>query len=313
MTREGLVDSEMKKKAFAYIILAGILWGTSGLFVAALAPRGFTSMQMTAMRGCVSLICFLIYALIFDRSALRARPAELLLLAGSGLSLFGTAFCYYTSMQMTSVSTAVVLMYTAPIFVTVFSVIFMGERMTALKAVSIGMMVVGCCLVSGIVGGFAFDPLGILIGLASGICYSSYNILTKIEMKKGIKPTTATTYNFAVMAAVSLAICDPVDMVLGMTSFSSVALAIGIGVVTTVLPYLFYTLAMRELPAGTASSLGIVEPLAATLFGILLLSQVPDIFAFIGIALIVVAVFMLGKAEDGASRAKVKGENSGEK
>jgi inner membrane transporter RhtA len=110
------------------------------------------------------------------------------------------------------------------------------------------------------------------------------------------------------MAAVSLCICDPVDMVLGITSLSSVALAVGIGVATTVLPYLFYTLAMRELPAGTATSLGIVEPLAATLFGMLLLSQVPDIFAFIGIALIVVAVFMLGKAEGGEKNAEKTAE-----
>ena len=39
----------MKTKAFIFIIVAGILWGTSGIFVNYLAPYGFTSMQMTSM------------------------------------------------------------------------------------------------------------------------------------------------------------------------------------------------------------------------------------------------------------------------
>lgn len=294
----------MKKKAFIFIILAGILWGTSGLFVSALAPKGFSSLQMTATRGVVSLICFALYALIFNRRLFRIRLSELFLFMGSGLALFGTGFCYYTSMQMTSVSTAVVLMYTAPIFVTVFSVLFLGEKLTALKTVAIAMMIVGCCFVSGIIGGLKFDLWGILIGLLSGISYSAYNILTKIEMKRGCEPVSAAMYNFVFMSLISLSICQPADMVSNIDSVTTAALMIGIGVVTTVLPYLFYTLAMKDLPAGTASSLGIMEPLSATVFGMIFLSQLPDVFGFCGIALIVIAVFLLGRAEGGHKEKK---------
>ena len=296
--------SIMKKKAFIFIILAGIFWGTSGLFVSALAPKGFTSLQMTATRGVVSLICFAVYALIFNRRLFRLRPSEIVLFMGSGLTLFGTAFCYYSSMQMTSVATAVVLMYTAPIFVTVFSVVFLGEKMTYLKAVAISMMVIGCCLVSGIIGGLKFDPLGILVGFLSGISYSAYNVLTKIEMKRGSEPVSAAMYNFVFMAIVPLTLCEPLKLVSNIDSSCTVLLMIGIGVVTTVLPYLFYTMAMRDLPAGTATSLGVVEPLAATVFGMIFLSQIPDVFGFCGIALIVIAVFLLGKAEDDGKKAE---------
>ena len=57
----------MKNKAFLFIILAGILWGTSGIFVHYLAPLGFTSMQMTATRASVSFLCMLGYVLVRNR------------------------------------------------------------------------------------------------------------------------------------------------------------------------------------------------------------------------------------------------------
>ena len=57
------------------------------------------------------------------------------------------------------------------------------------------------------------------------------------------------------------------------------------------------SLAMRELSAGTASSLGIIEPMAATLFSAVFLSEIPDVFQFIGIALILGATVLLSRAE----------------
>ena len=44
----------MKKSALFYIILAGLLWGSSGVFSNLLAPYGFSSLQLTATRGIVS-------------------------------------------------------------------------------------------------------------------------------------------------------------------------------------------------------------------------------------------------------------------
>ena len=176
----------MKKLAFIYIILAGIAWGTSGIFVTLLSPYGFTSPQLTSIRATVSLVAIGFYILIKEKNAFKATPKELFLFLGSGITLFGTSTCYYVSMQATSISTAVVLMYTAPVIVMIYSVAFLGEKLTKLKTISVLLMVIGCGLVSGIIGGLKFDLIGILIGMLSGICYSAYNILTKIQMEKGI-------------------------------------------------------------------------------------------------------------------------------
>lgn len=289
----------MIKRAYFYIIAAGIFWGTSGLFVAALSPYGFSSLQMTAMRGVVSAVCMSLYCFFSDKKLFKASPFETFLFILSGLSMFGTASCYYISMQESSVSTAVVLMYTAPIIVMIYSVLFLGEKLTKLKLCAVLLMLLGCALVSGIIGGFKFSVWGIAAGFMSGISYSSYNILTKIQMRKGARPQSATLYCFIFMAILAVAFCNPAELVTLAAKAPApiIPLMIGIGVVTTVLPYLLYTFAMRELPAGTASSLGIVEPMSATIFSITLLGEKPDIFSIVGIVLIIGAVFILGKSE----------------
>ncbi len=287
------------KKSFIYIILAGILWGSSGIFVHYLAPLGLSSMQMTAARSIVGTICVAVYLLIRNRKAFSVTGKELALCIGSGMGFFFTGTCYFASMQMTSVSTAVVLMYTAPILVMIYSVAFLGEKLTGFKALSVVIMLVGCALVSGIVGGFKFDLIGIAVGFASGIAYSAYNIFTKLQMRNKCHPITATMYCFVFAAAISILVCKPLEIVdVVVRTPHSLILLVSCGICNCVLPYVFYTLALKELPAGTASSLGIVEPLAATVFSVTLLDEKLTVFSVIGIILIIGAVLMLSKNKE---------------
>ena len=287
----------MKTRAFIYIILAGILWGTSGLFVHFLAPMGFSSLQMTAMRGIVAFLCMLVFAALKNREIFKVSRRELALFAASGLGIFGTATSYYASMQLTTVSTAVVLMYTAPIIVMIYSVLFLGEKMTVLKGVAVGAMLVGCCLVSGIIGGMKFHALGIAMGFLSGISYSAYNIFTKVQMRGNSHPLSATLYCFMFMAIFSVLSCKPLEAanIIYNNLGVSIPLLIGIGIATCVLPYFLYTLALKVLPAGTASALGIVEPMAATVFSVLFLQEELSVYSVCGIVLILGAVFLLSQ------------------
>ncbi len=294
----------MKTKAILYVIAAGVLWGTSGIFVHLLSPYGLTSLQMTALRGTVSFLCLAVYLLVRDRRAFRATPRQLLLYAGIGASLFGTAASYYTAMQLTSISTAVVLMYTAPILVTILSVAFLGEKLTGVKVISTVAMLVGCCLVSGLAGGLTLHLGGILLGLLSGVCYSIYNILTKLAMRGGCPAMTTTVYNSLFMATIALSVCRPAGIVTSAAERPAVVLPlmIALGVFTFVLPYFLYTLAMRDLPAGTASALSIVEPMSATVFGVVLFREALSIPSALGILLILAAVFLLGR--DGSHKGR---------
>lgn len=287
----------MRRKGLVYIISASVLWGTSGIFVHYLAPYGVTSLQMTFIRGLVSFICIGVYILFTDRSIFKTNTKELILFFGSGISFFMTATCYFHSMQLTSISTAVVLMYTAPIFVMIYSVTFLGEKLNGMKLVSVAGMIVGCGLVSGIIGGLKFDATGIAIGFLSGVSYAAYNIITKIEMQKGINPVKANFYCFMFSVLAGLVAAKPAGIIdcIRLNPMVVISLSTGVGVFACVLPYFFYTLALREIPAGTASSLGILEPMAATIFSVLIFKEVLSLYSIIGIILILGSVFILSK------------------
>lgn len=289
----------MKKIALIQIILASILWGTSGIFVHYLAPYGFTSLQMTFFRSVVSCICMALYILIFNKKLFKVTLKQLLLFAGSGLSFFLTASCYFYSMQATSISTAVVLMYTAPIFVMIYSVMFLGEKLNHKKAVAVLTMLVGCGLVSGIIGGLKFDAMGIAVGFMSGIAYSAYNILTKIGMKGNSNPMSAILYCFLFAVLIATFACDigEIPKSIGTAPLITLPLVVGMGLATCIAPYFLYTLAMKKIPAGTAASLGIIEPMAATLFSVMLFGEELSWASVSGIVLILGAVFLLSKSD----------------
>jgi len=289
----------MKKKAFIYIVLAGLLWGTSGLFVNYLTPIGFSSLQMTSVRGTVSFIAISLFALVKDRSVFRIKPLHLLICAGVGVMLYLASSFYYSAMQVTTVATAVVIMYTAPVYVSTASVIMFGEKFTRMKLVAIASMLVGCCLVSGIVGGVDMNILGVVFALSAGLMYASYNVFSKLAMRLGVDPLSVTVYGFFVMMLVSFFVTPPWGTVAVAVTDpkAAVPLLLGLGVCTFVVPYTLYTLGLRELPAGTASALSIIEPMSATVYSVMFLDEALTVYSVIGIVLVIASVLMLSREE----------------
>ena len=222
----------MKTKALIFIILAGVLWGTSCIFVNYLAPFGIDSVQMTGVRGFVSLVIMSGYLLVLKRECFRTSLGSLLLFIGGGVSLFLTATLYYMAMQMTSVATAVVLLYMSPVIVCALSAVFLGERMSPAKIISVALMLTGGFLVSGILDGVALDGVGILLGILSAVTYSIYNILTKLQMKRGDSPYTATLYTFLTISVIALFTARPAEIVevAAKNPLPVIPLLIGIGI-----------------------------------------------------------------------------------
>jgi len=301
----------MKKSAFLFVVLAGILWGTTGVFFQFLEHYGFSPLQITAMRGIVAAVTFAIYVFIKDKTLFRVKGRELIFFLCSGLVIFGTAAFYFFAIQLSSASTAVVLMYTAPVIVMVYSVAFLGEKLNRWKCISVVCMVIGCALVSGIIGGMKFSILGISLGLCSGLCYSAYNILTKISMMHQSNSLSATLYSFLAMGFASVFVCDPPKLaeITMKAPFSIIPLVIGIGICTCVLPYFFYTLALRDMPVGTAAALSIIEPMSATIFSVLIFKEHLSMASAVGIVLILGAIIILNKSDNKkiSDRTSLKG------
>lgn len=278
------------------IILAGCFWGSMGLFVRKLGSYGFSSIQIVSIRVTIAALAFCLLLLIRDRTGFRLSPRDLPLFLGLGFgSILFFTVCYFTAITLMSLSTAAILLYTSPIWIMLMSVLFFHERLNRRKILALVIAFAGCVLVTGI-SGEGISAAGILLGLGSGIGYGLYSILGTVALRR-YSPYTVTAYTFLCAAVGSWLIARPADMLTKITAAPNPAalllLCVLTAIVTAVIPFLAYTLGLRTVEASKAGILATVEPLVATLFGILAFSEPLTAESGIGILMILAAIILL--------------------
>jgi len=278
------------------ILLAGILWGSMGLFVRRLSALGFGSIQITAGRLCFAALLFWLLLLLRrpkEERAIHLRDLPLFLGLGLASILFFTV-CYFAAIAIMPLSTAAILLYTSPIWVTLLSALLFHERLTAVKLIALGMAFGGCVLVSGFGGGLTLR--GLLLGLGAGLGYGLYSILGSIALRR-YSPYTVTAWTFLVAGIGALCICRPAEMLSLIGESASpagtVLFFLLTAFVTAVIPFLSYTLGLRSVEAGKAAILATVEPMVASLLGVLVFREALSLSAVLGILLILGAVVLL--------------------
>ena len=282
----------------ALILLAGCFWGSMGIFVRRLGAAGFSSIQIVAIRVTLAALVFCLLLLMKDRSGFRISRKDIPLFLGLGFgSILFFTVCYFTAISIMSLSTAAILLYTSPIWIMLMSVLFFRERLTGRKLLALALAFAGCVLVSGLSGGGVTLP-GLLIGLGSGLGYGLYSILGTVALRR-YSPYTVTAYTFLLAAVGSWLICRPGEM-LGLFAAAEdlpalLLLCCLTALVTAVIPFLSYTLGLRSVEASRAGILATVEPLVATLFGVLVFAEPLTLLSGLGIGLILAAVVLLNR------------------
>ena len=280
----------------ALIILAGIFWGSMGIFVRRLGTYGFSPIQIVCIRVVLAALVFCAIQLVKDPKGFRISLRDIPLFLGLGLgSILFFTVCYFTAISMMTLSTAAILLYTSPIWIMLMSLLFFHEKLTGRKVLALILAFGGCVLVSGISGG-GLTVIGLLIGLGSGIGYGLYSILGTVALRR-YTPFTVTTWTFIIAAIGSILISHPADMVAKFSAAPSLPSLLGFSLltalVTAVIPFLAYTLGLRSVEASKAGILATVEPMVATLIGIFVFSEPLTLMSGLGVLLILAAVVIL--------------------
>ena len=208
----------MKNKFYVFIvILSGVFWGSSCLFVDYLKTHTpATSIQITAIRIVLAALVLNLWLIVKGKgfSLYKISGKSWLLTAISGFgSVLAMGMFYYSCMVETSAAVAVILLYTAPMFVMIMSLFLFKEKMTSRKLVAFAIAIVGCALVSGIASGSRISILGVFLGLMSGFTYSLYGIFTSFFMKENKDTLVFTALSFLFAAIGALAISKPWEIV----------------------------------------------------------------------------------------------------
>ena len=284
------------KKHVAAVLAAGTLWGTMGFFTRTLAGVGIDSTGAILVRCAFAAALFALTLLLTDPKQFLFHPRHFWCFFGSGVcSLLFFTYCYFTAITLMDLSTAAILLYTAPSIVMLLSLILFHEKLTGRKILALFLAFAGYCLVSGITGGaHSITMKGLLYGLGSGVGYALYSIFARFALDRGYSSNTINFYSCLLAAVGAALIWDPAPAAAVMFSgWGMFGLCVLAGMVTCYLPYLLYTFGLTGLETGKASILASVEPVVATLIGVLVFGESLSLLSAVGVALVLSAVVLL--------------------
>lgn len=285
----------MKNRSVLYVTLAGLLWGLIGLFVKKLSAYGFDSIQITFLRLFIAAIIMITFLLLKDRAKLKFRLHHVWMFIGTGIiSIVMFNVCYFYAVIHGEASIAVVLLYTSPIFIMIFSAILFKEKITLKKIIALILTIIGCIFVSGMLSGRCSISIAVfIIGICSGLFYGLYTIFGKYALKEYDSVTiTLYTFIFGVIGSIPLINISNTASII-YNNPKSIIYILGIGFFCTLLPYYLYTFGLKYIDSGKASILVAVEPLVGTVIGMTILGEEISFIKICGTALILTAVILL--------------------
>jgi drug/metabolite transporter (DMT)-like permease len=282
-------------KGCLFVVIAAILWGSMGPFAKLLFEEGISPFELVQIRVTLSSIILAITLGIFSKGLLRIHLKDLtfFILIGSGAMALVQA-AYFYAVSKIPVATAVLLQYTAPIMVTLFSIFFLKERLNALKILALILSIGGCFFV---IDGYniqltQMNKLGIIGGLVSAVSLASYTLLGEKGMHR-YPPWTILFYSL-LFASLSWHIFYPPFRYLK-ASYSMVqwGLILYITVACTILTFGFFLAGINHIRSTRASITATLEPISAGFISFFLLGEVMQPLQILGGAMVIGAIILL--------------------
>ena len=272
------------------ILVSGILMGTLPIFVRNINLKSF---DITFFRFLLGFSFILLFIIIKDgRFELKKDKTVLL------LSVFNvlTIFFYISSLQLSKVAISALLLYMAPIYVTIIS--FFKHRFVNIKSLAITfiglmglyLMLKPCQLLSE----------GLIFGLLSGISYAFVFILAKDARRKfSAQDVTASMLGiscilyFPLFALINYEIIlDPKTILDTWFNLSQIPWILGLGLIPTAIPFTLFNYGIKYCKIERAPILALIEPITVSFIGYFLFKELLSLMQIFGAILILISIFL---------------------
>ncbi|EFG89110.1 DMT family transporter [Clostridium carboxidivorans] len=172
------------KKGYGYSIISAILFGTAGIFVKLSLKIGLDSISLLTVQYIIAVFLMFTTAFITGKEKLNITKIQLIRLSILGVvgNTFMTIF-YYKAFEYLPVAMVTMLLFTYPIMVLIYSIIFHKQNLDKRKILVIFMAFLGCLLTLNIlVGNFKYSIKGVIFGLLSALFYAFMNLYTEKKL-----------------------------------------------------------------------------------------------------------------------------------
>lgn len=277
----------------ALVVLAALCWGLSGGIGGILMARGWDPFVVSLYRGAIGLLFVLAWLAARPRGSGLANRRLWFWSAIAGVGVAGNFAFYFVSIAHGGVAVAVTLMYCAPVFVYLVSFALGLERPTPFKWAAIAVAMLGVVLLTRVydLGAGGVTPIGAGAGLLSGLSYALFIFGFKYGAPHG-SPQAILVIAFAVLVGILVWPSDAHQAV-AVPGAPSWPLFVVLGVLGAGLSFIVYIVGLKHTAPAVASIVAMVEPVTASLFGVLVLHEHLVGVQVAGMALILLTVTAL--------------------
>jgi drug/metabolite transporter, DME family len=293
-------------RGYLYIAGATFLWGVSAtlgraVFTGRLPLEGQTlrpidPLMLSQSRTTFSFVV-LLFALVLLRGWRRLRlPAADLgrMLVLGVLGVAASNYLYYLAIQRTNVATAIILQYTAPVWVLLYTIARGLQKPTLSRVTAVALAVTGIALVIGILGsgGFRLDAIGVTAALGAAVSFAIYNVGGHSILARYDR-WTVLLYVILSASLFWILVNPPWKIVAAQYSGSQWLFLFVFSLVSVLGPFSLYFAGLQHLEPTRAIVVSCLEPVFSIVIAAFALGEVMRPVQTFGILLVLVAIVVV--------------------
>jgi drug/metabolite transporter (DMT)-like permease len=271
-----------------YVTLGTVLFSTSSVLVRWAAPLSPFEIGFWRMVVAAATVWFIAR---LRGEAISLHRADLPRFAVFGLVAALHFVCYIASLSFTTVAHSLALVYTSPIFVTLFAAIFLHEPVTRRKWLGILVAVLGVAVLAGMEPTLNWRMVvGDLLALASAVWFGFYSVIGRAQRER----YPLLTYATGVYAVAACWILPAAALTFtGAVSGVAVVALLAMGIFPLGIGHTLYNAALRRLHPTIVNLVATQEVTGGVILALLLLGEAPSLNALVGAAITLAGIAMV--------------------
>lgn len=282
-------------KGYIAISLAAVMWGVAAAVAKSFFNKAYEPLILVQMRVTLSFAVLFLFFLSTNRALLKFNLRDIphFLVVGI-LGVAGSNYFYYAAIKETNVSTAILVQYSAPVMVMIYTVLFQKEHLTLNKVLSLLLAVGGIILAIG-----AYDPAvlqgtmhGIILALLAAVSFSIFTISGKSLTQK-YSIWTGLIYLLGSATLFWSFINTPMDILRADYTAEDWKTFGLIALISIMIPYTLYYYGLHHIQSSKAIIVSTLEPIVAITSEWLFLDGRMGPVQVVGAVCVIIAILLL--------------------
>ena len=273
-----------------FVVFAAVCFATTGT-AQQLGPDTSSPLAVATIRFMIGSLVLFAFASTRSTTIINNIPISKSswLLAGFGQALYGATF--FVAVRSTGVAVGtVVALGSAPLITSAISALWFRRRPTVQLLFATTIAIVGMALIVTAGKSSAVTTSGVALALCAGLGYALFALGSKTILSSGMSSEAAMARVFGIASLLLMPTLFFVNLD-WLTSAAGIAVVLWLGIVTLAVAYWSYATGLRHLEPSETTMITLTEPVAATLLGVVLLSERPSVIGWLGIAVVIIAQF----------------------